>query len=140
MKLYMEGYEQLLERAYKSIKTVEGKSERFEIPKAIGQVEGNTTVITNLTAIASYIRRPAEHVAKFLIKELAIPGAFEKERLVLKTRLNSARVNEKIILYVNDFVICTECKKPDTEVVAEKGIKFKHCLACGAKTPIRSKL
>lgn len=136
----MESYQELLDKAFKSIKTVTGKSERFEIPKALGQVEGATTIITNLPAIASYIRRPVEHLAKFLIKELAIPGSYEKERLILKTRLNSARVNDKIALYVTDIVICPECKKPDTEVVAEKGIKFKHCLACGAKTPIRSRI
>jgi len=33
-----------------------------------------------------------------------------------------------------------ECKKPDTEIISEKGIKFKHCLACGAKYPIKSKI
>ncbi|MEK6792828.1 MAG: translation initiation factor IF-2 subunit beta, partial [Nanoarchaeota archaeon] len=75
--------------------------------------------------------------AKFLQKELAVSGVLEKDRLVLKTMLNSAKVNEKIELYVKEFVICTECKKPDTEIISEKGIKFKHCLACGAKSPIR---
>jgi translation initiation factor 2 subunit 2 len=136
----MDTYEKLLDNAYASIKAVTGKSERFEIPKAIGQIEGNTTIITNLPAIASYIRRPVENLAKFLIKELAIPGANEKERLILKGKLNSLRVNEKISIYVTDVVLCPECKKPDTEVIADKGIKFKHCLACGAKTPIRTRI
>jgi translation initiation factor 2 subunit 2 len=136
----MDTYEKLLDNAYASIKAVTGKSERFEIPKAIGQIEGNTTIITNLPAIASYIRRPVENLAKFLIKELAIPGAYEKERLILKGKLNSLRVNEKISIYVTDVVLCPECKKPDTEVIADKGIKFKHCLACGAKTPIRTRI
>jgi len=54
--------------------------------------------------------------------------------------LNSAKVNDKIESYVKEFVLCTECKKPDTEIITEKGIKFKHCLACGAKSPIRYNL
>ncbi len=133
-------YEQLLKQAYSKIKVVGVSSERFEVPKVRGQVAGKNTVITNIQEIASYIRRPIEHLVKFLQKELAVAGTLEKNALVLKTKLNSAKVNEKIELYVKEFVLCHECKKPDTEIISEKGIKFKHCLACGAKTPIKSKI
>jgi translation initiation factor 2 subunit 2 len=136
----MENYAELLEKAYKNIKAPQTSGERFEMPKVQGQVSGKNTIITNIAAIASYIRRPLEHISKYLIKELATPGEVENERLVLKTRLNSDRVNEKLESYVKEFVLCTECKKPDTEIISEKGIKFKHCLACGAKTPIKSKI
>ncbi len=136
----MENYEQLLDKAYSKIKVVASSSDRFEVPKVEGQVSGKNTLITNFLVIVSYIRRPAEHLAKFLMKELAVPGEIQNDRLVLKTRLNSARVNEKIESYVKEFVLCPECKKPDTEIISERGIKFKHCLACGAKTPIKSKI
>ena len=136
----MKPYEQLLDEAYKKIKVVAASSDRFEIPKVQGKVQGKNTFITNINEISSYIRRPADHIAKFLQKELAVAAKLEKDRLILKTMLNSAKVNEKIQLYVKEFVLCTECKKPDTEVISEKGIKFKHCLACGAKSPIRYNL
>ena len=136
----METYEQLLERAYSKINLVQTGSDRFNVPKAQGQVSGKTTIITNIKEIADYIRRPLEQVSKYLMKELATPGEIENERLILKTRLNAARVNEKIEAYVREFVLCPECKKPDTEIISERGIKFKHCLACGAKTPIKSKI
>ena len=135
----MESYDSMLNHAYSKIKIVSASADRFEVPKAVGQVAGQSTIITNLAAIASYIRRPIEHLAKYLQKELAMPGTLEGERLSLKGRLNSAKVNEKISNYVQEFVLCPECKKPDTEIISEKGIKFKHCLACGAKTPIRSR-
>lgn len=130
----------MLNSAYKKIKVVQTSGDRFEIPKVQGKVQGKNTFITNINEIASYIRRPVENLAKFLQKELAVAGALEKDRLMLKTTLNSAKVNEKIELYVKEFVICTECKKPDTEIISEKGIKFKHCLACGAKSPVRYNL
>lgn len=133
----MENYEQLLEKAYKKIKPITSTGERFEVPKVQGQVSGKNTIITNISAIASYIRRPVEQISKFLLKELATPGEIENDRLILKTKLSSQRVNDKLELYVKEFVLCPECKKPDTEVISEKGIKFKHCLACGAKTPIK---
>jgi len=134
----MESYENLLENAYKKVKVVSGSSERFEIPKVEGQVQGKNTIITNIAAIAGYLRRPLDHLAKYLQKELATSGKIEKDRLVLNTKLSSAKVNEKVQQYSKEFVICKECGKPDTEIIVEKGLKFKHCLACGAKSPIRS--
>ena len=134
-------YDQLLEKAYKNIKVVDTQSnDRFEIPKVKGMISGKNTIITNIKEIASYIRRDVNQLAKFLQKELATSGRIENDRLILHTKLNSNRVNEKIELYVKEFVLCHECKKPDTEIISEKGIKFKHCLACGAKYPIKSKI
>ncbi|MDP1695832.1 MAG: translation initiation factor IF-2 subunit beta [archaeon] len=133
----MENYEKLLEKAYKEVKVVKTGGERFEIPKVIGMVEGKNTIITNFKEIADYIRRPIENLAKFLQKELAANGKVDGDRLILNTKLNSIKVNEKIQMYAKEFVICPVCGKPDSEIILEKGIKFKHCLACGAKSPIK---
>jgi len=135
-------YEKLLEQAYKKINVVETTSKRFEIPKVQGQVSGKNTIITNISAIASYLRRPLDHLSKYLQKELAVSGKITNDRLTLHTKLNSTRVNDKIEQYAKDFVICKECGKPDTEIIPEKAahIKMKHCLACGAKYPIKAKL
>ena len=133
----MEEYEKLLERAYEKVKVIEHGSDRFEIPKVQGQVAGKNTIINNIAAIANYLRRPVEDLAKFLQRELAASGKIENDRLILNTKLNSEKVNEKVKSFSKEFVICNECGKPDTEIIVNKGIKFKHCLACGAKSPIK---
>jgi translation initiation factor 2 subunit 2 len=133
----IQNYSQLLDKAYKNLKVVETKSERFEIPKVKGQVAGKNTIITNILQISSYLRKPKEQLSKFLMKELAVSGKLERDKLILNTRLNSTKVNDKIIFYAKNFVICPVCSKPDTEQLIEKGIKYKHCLACGAKSPIK---
>ena len=136
----MADYESLLKKAYKKVKVVTSSTERFEIPKVSGQVSGKNTIITNIATIANYLRRKVDHLAKFLQKELAVSGKIEGGRLILRTKLNSSKVNEKIQLYAKEFVICPVCNKPDTEIISEKGVKFKHCLACGAKSPIKRKI
>ncbi|MFH1802704.1 MAG: translation initiation factor IF-2 subunit beta [archaeon] len=130
-------YEQLLEKAYRDVKVVSHSGERFEIPKVKGHVSGNNTFITNFGQIAAYLRRDVAHLARFLQKELAVSGRISGERFILKTKLNSAKVNEKVERYAKEFVLCPVCGKPDTEIVSEKGIKNKHCLACGASSPIK---
>jgi translation initiation factor 2 subunit 2 len=133
----IQSYEELLKKAYSKVKVVEASKERFEIPKVQGQVSGKNTIITNIASIASYLRRPIEHIAKFLQKELAAYGKITKYKLILNTKLNSTKVNDKIASYAKQFVICPVCTKPDTEILTEKHTKYKHCLACGAKSPIK---
>lgn len=134
----MENYETLLKEAYSKVKVVSSSGQRFEIPKVKGLVSGKNTIITNINEIASYIRRPVEHIFKFLQQQLATSGKIEGDRLILNTKLNSDKVNDKIQIYAKEFVLCSNCGKPDTEIITEKGIKYKKCLACGAKSPVKS--
>ena len=136
----METYEKLLEEAYSKIKKAEGNGERFEIPKVEGHFEGKKTIITNFSQIVSAFRRKSEHLQKFLLKEMAASGQREGDRLILNIKVPSAKINQKIEEYAQEFVICKECKKPDTEVIREDRITFIKCLACGAKHSIRSKI
>ncbi len=135
----MEDYEKLLNEAYKKIKPIESK-DRFEILKIEGHFEGKKTILTNFFHIASHIRRNPEHFQKFMLKELAASGQKEGDRLVLNMKISSEKINQKIEQYVKEFVLCRECGKPDTELTKEDRFSFVHCLACGAKHSIRSKI
>jgi len=131
-----QDYEKLLNEAYKSIKPIESKIDRFEIPKVEGHIEGKKTIITNFKQICSYLRRDCEHVLKFLLKELATPGVMRGERLILTRIISSKLINEKLSLYTQEYVLCKECGKPDTEILKEDRLNFIHCMACGAKKSI----
>jgi len=135
----MQQYQKLLDQAYKQIKPIT-HSERFEIPKIQGHVEGTKTMLTNLQQIASHLRRDQNHLLKFLLRELATSGAIKNNRVILQRKISSAKINEKIQDYTKEFVICKECKKPDTELLKDKGFSFVHCLACGAKHSVRAKI
>ncbi len=136
----MTNYEKLLEQAYKKVKQINVSSERFEIPKVQGHFEGRKTVLTNFFQIASHIRRKPEHFQKFMLKELAASGQREGDRLVLNIKVLSSKINQKIEQYVKEFVLCKECKKPDTKLIKEDRLSFVKCLACGAKHSVRSKI
>ena len=136
----MESYEELLNKAYESIKVVESNGERFEIPKIEGRFEGKKTILTNVFQITSHLRRNPEHFQKFLLRELATSGQKEGDRLILNNKVSSKKINPKIERYVNEFVLCKTCNKPDTEIIKEGKQTMLHCLACGAKHPIREKI
>ena len=136
----MTDYKKLLDSAYKEVKLVKGDGERFEIPKITGHFEGKKTILTNFFQIASHLRRAPEHFQKFLSKELATQLKKEGDKLILNQKIPSKKINDKIEQYVNEFVLCKECKKPDTEIFKEDRISYLRCLACGAKHPIRGKI
>ena len=126
----MEGYEQLLDKAYKKVKQIDVSSSRFEIPKVQGHFEGKKTILTNFFQIATHIRRNPEHFQKFILKSLAASGYKEGDRLILNIKISSAKINPKIEQYVKEFVLCGECRKPDTELTKEDRLTFLKCLAC----------
>jgi len=136
----MESYEQLLDRAYEKVQVVGGNSERFEIPKIEGRFEGRKTILTNFFSVASHLRRNPEHFLKFLNRELATKSVVDGDRVVLNMKISSKIINPKIEEYVREFVLCKECQKPDTELVKEGKFTMVHCLACGAKHPVRTKI
>lgn len=140
LRLQNMGYEELLEEAYKKVKPIQTSRERFETPKVEGHIEGNKTIITNFLQICSYLRRDCIHLEKYLQRELATPSTVENERLILQRKISSLRINEKIASYIEEFVICKECKKPDTELIKQGNYVFMHCLACGAKHSVRAKI
>lgn len=133
----MESYEQMLQKAEEELpENVSGK-ERFTIEKVRGHIEGNKTVIINLKKIAKDIGRDENHLLKYLLRELATPGKFERERIIFGTKVAASAINKKIKKYVSEFVLCAECHKPDTRLTEEKEIVYLKCLACGAKKPVK---
>jgi translation initiation factor 2 subunit 2 len=100
----MENYQKLLDEAYSKIKKESSSySDRFEIPKAIGRIEGNKTIITNFNQIVSYLRRSQDHLLKFLTKELASYSQVEGERLIINNKISSQKINDKIELEILNY-------------------------------------
>ncbi len=134
-------YEQLLKRARERLPESVFEKERFEIPKVRGHLEGNKTVVTNFLQIASTLRRPVDHLLKYVLKELATPGEILRSGLlVLGSKIPASRINDKIKQYAHEFVLCPDCGKPDTEIKKEGNFSSLKCSACGSKHPVKSKI
>lgn len=130
-------YEATLKRGLKQLPDIVVEVSRFETPKVRGHIQGNKTIISNINEIVTTLRRPAAHIVKFLQKELAAPGEIKGAFLIFGTKISAQRINEKIEEYVKKYVICPECKKPDTKLKKEGDFLFIVCQACGAKKTVK---
>ena len=135
----MEDYEKLLNKAYEEVKPIEGQGIRFELPKVKSNLEGNKTIWTNFTEICNYLKRPVNHVEKFIEKAVATPGKIVGDRLIFAGKILNSKLQDKLAEYVKEFIICKECGKYDTELLKEGNFYFVHCLVCGAKHAVSYK-
>jgi len=129
--MYME-YEDMLKRAKKNLPEMKTGG-RFELPRANVINIKRQTFVKNFADVAKTLRREPNHLAKFLFKELAIPGSIRGSELVLQGKVPSSIVNQRIKDYAEEYVICKECGKPDTSMTKEGGITTVRCEACGAR-------
>ena len=135
----MEDYEKLLTKAYKEVKPIESEGIRFELPKVKSSIEGNKTIFVNFMEVCNYLKRPKNHVEKYLEKALATPGKIVGDRLIFGGKISNTKIQDKVQEYVKEFIICKECGKYDTELVKEGDYYFVHCLVCGAKHAVSYK-
>ncbi|MGB2841582.1 MAG: translation initiation factor IF-2 subunit beta [Halobacteriota archaeon] len=129
-------YEDLLERALRGLPSTKTEDSRFIIPELKAFIEGKTTIFDNFDAICGYMNREAEHVMKFLLKELGTAGKMEGNRAIFQGRFPKEEVGHQIQRYMDEYVLCWECKKPDTHFVKMERVWALKCDACGAIRPI----
>lgn len=131
-------YEQLLDKLYSKLPEKTSSGERFEMPRFDFFTEGNKTIVKNYKAVVEKIRREPEFLSKYLSKELAVPVEVQGERLILQRKLTGDIVNRKLEDFINKYVMCKECNRPDTHM-EDLGHRVRNivCEACGARKAIR---
>lgn len=129
-------YEKLLMAAYQTLPDTVKSAERFEIPEVDVINEGKNTIIRNFIDVCEKIRRDSREVLKFLLKELGTAGEIEGRRAIFKSKISEASIQNRLNSYVETYVICSECGRPDTELMRKDRILMLKCDACGATRPV----
>ncbi|MEM3565819.1 MAG: translation initiation factor IF-2 subunit beta [Candidatus Bathyarchaeia archaeon] len=130
-------YEALLKRARSQLPEVTSKRERLEIPSLHYTVVGMRTIVNNFKEVAETLNRDPQHILKFLTGELATAAIMQESRVIFQGKFPRETVERLLQRYMETFVTCPVCKRPDTKIVKEKRLSFLVCEACGAKSSVR---
>ena len=131
-------YEEMLKRARAALPEKTLAFERFEPPTPEVQIQGAKTILRNFEVICTKVRREPALLSKYLSKELAVPATIDGGKLVLHGKVYERVLNEKMSNFISSYVVCKECKRPDTKLVdGPHGIRTLVCEACGARAPAR---
>ncbi len=134
-----EEYARLLDRAFEKAPKLATEISDFKIPKTDIIIQGNKSIIRNLSAIADKARRDPNDIARYMSKELAVPVNIEEQRLIISGKFREEEINKRITRYFEVYVICKECHKPDSHLeTAGRGMFYFVCEACGARYGIKS--
>ncbi len=129
-------YEALLKKAKANLPEQIANHERFQVPEADLFIEGKSTVFRNFGDLADTLRRDPEAIMAYLLREMGTAGNLDGRRAIFKSRLNPERLAVRLKAYVNTYVLCSECDRPDTRLVREGRVLILECDACGAHRPV----
>jgi len=132
-------YKKLLKKVLDDTSTERVVEDRFKLPKAEIFYEGNTTVIKNLDRISDAVNREPDLILKFLLGGVGTAGELEGGRVVFQGKIPAKQIQDKLIEYIDTFVMCSECNRPDTHLVKQGRTTLIRCDACGAFRSIKSR-
>jgi len=132
-------YNKLLKRVMESTPKKELVEDRFKLPKAEIFYEGNTTVIKNFDKISDAVNRTPDLILKFLLGGLGTAGELNGSRVVFQGKIPTKDIQDKLKDYIDTYVICSECNKPDTHLVKQGRNILIRCDACGAFRSVKSR-
>jgi translation initiation factor 2 subunit 2 len=130
-------YNELLKRAQQQVPEVTLKRERLELPRLFVSMVGMRTTIANFKEVAETLDRDPQHILKFLTREMATAATYHDGRAIFQGKFPRDTFERLLQRYMEAFVICPVCKRPDTSVVKEKRLSFLVCNACGARSSIK---
>lgn len=135
----INNYEENLKRALKQMPDYETSDIRFAIPQPEVLSEGKTSVLKNFAQIADILNRDPAHIMKFLLKEMGTAGKIEGGRATFQGRFTALALLDNLQAYVDEFVLCSECGRPDTSITRTERVLMMKCDACGAHRPVRKR-
>lgn len=135
-KLDLE-YNSLLDRLYMSLPSRTKENVRFELPRVQSIIQGKQTIWKNFVKCAKDVNREHDLLYKFVMKEISTSSTIvNNQSLVLNGVFDNYKLNVILDKFIMTFVLCSACKKPDTQIVSQSNIKVLKCSACGAVTPL----
>jgi len=132
-------YKGLLKRVIDHTPDRELAEDRFKLPKVEIFYEGNTTVIKNFDKISDAVNREPDLILKFLLGGLGTAGEITGVRVVFQGKIPAKNIQDKLKEYIDTFVMCSECNRPDTHLVKKGRTTLIRCDACGAFRSVKSR-
>ena len=133
------GYEDQLDRALDAVPDLATDEDRLSVPDPSVQRDGAFTRLVNLPTIADALSRDAEHLHRAIQRELGTNGQWTGSQARYNGTFTEGDFAAALESYVEEYVTCSECGRPDTRLVTEDRNQMLRCTACGAFRPVRKR-
>ncbi|ERF77232.1 hypothetical protein EPUS_05801 [Endocarpon pusillum Z07020] len=117
------------------------KMERLQ-SKIEGKGNGIKTVVANLSSVAHSLSRPPSYVIKYFGFELGAQTNINPsdDRWIINGAHEASKLQDHLDGFISRFVLCKNCKNPETDVVIKDGNILLDCKACGQRSNVDLRL
>jgi len=118
---------------------VDDPSYRYKMPRLVPKVEGRgngiKTVIVNVSDIATALNRDASEITKFFGCELGAQTTMSvaDDRYIVSGAHSLGDLEKFMAKYIELFVLCKQCRLPETHYKIKNQVISQKCMACGSK-------
>jgi translation initiation factor 5 len=116
------------------------------MPRIIAKVEGRgngiKTALVNIVELAQSLNRESPEITKFFGCELGSQTTYtagntpSDHRAIVNGSHTPQTLQTHLSKYIENFVLCANCKLPETHYKIKSGIITQKCAACGHKSPV----
>jgi len=135
----MSDYDSLLDRAKEEIPDEIASGERFQLPELEIQKEGKKTIVRNFGDILDKMNREPDEVVARLLRQIGAAGTYEDRKLRLQGEHTKSTIQDRLDGYIERYVLCSECGRPDTHLDKENRTLVLKCDACGGHRPVQAR-
>ncbi|PNS15263.1 hypothetical protein CAC42_8264 [Sphaceloma murrayae] len=113
------------------------KMERLQ-SKVEGKGNGIKTVVVNLSNVAQQLARPPSYVIKYFGFELGAQTNIDPkdDRWIINGAHEASKLQDYLDGFISKFVLCKDCRNPETVVNIKDGHIILDCKACGQRTDV----
>ncbi len=115
---------------------------RYKMPRIIGKIEGRgngiKTVLFNVIEVSQSLNRDPQEVTKFFGCEFGSQTTYatDTDRAIVNGAHQDKDLQTHIHKYIENFVLCKNCRLPETTYKIKDGAITQRCAACGSKTNV----
>ena len=121
---------------------MEDPSYRYKMPRIQAKVEGRgngiKTVLVNVTELGTSLNREAPEITKFFGCEIGSQTTYsaDTDRAIVNGAHTAPDLQNHLCRYIENFVLCENCRLPETHYKIKAGAISQKCLACGHKSAV----
>jgi len=106
---------------------------RYKMSRMILKVEGNKTIVSNLSDISKELNRPIKNILNFYGKSLGCATYYDikNNKAIISKVVKISDIEPILFSYIDIYVLCKTCDNPETVIEEEKKVLSKICYACG---------
>jgi translation initiation factor 2 subunit 2 len=126
----------LLKKAYVDIEGVQKPSKTSKLLLTTPDVvfQNKKTFVKNYGELCERLGKPQLEIKQFFETELnAVMSIDSNDMLIINGKYNQVGIKNVVTSYIKQYMMCSECKSTDTEMIKENRIMFLKCKKCYSK-------